>query len=186
MTYTDKLIGFQDIMKKRFYRLTVFIFGMAFILSGKKVAFAQSTHVVYSSINISVNVMNNITVGKSRDIQLTIDETNQDEVDIDPIADPNAGMFSASGFGNASVRISYPKQIVLRNIKTGQSILFTLSLSGNFAENQSNSKILSNNPITVTLSPKGDYYFWVGGKADIKNAPQGSYSGSISMSVDYN
>ncbi len=173
-----------QIMYSRNYKLPFLI--LALILAGNGIVWGQSTKVVYSSINISVNVMNNITVGESRNIQLTINGDNQDEVNIDPSKDPHAGMFSAAGFGNASLRISYPQKVVLRNSKTGQTILFTLKIAGNDADDQTNSKLLQNNPVNVTFSSKGKYFFWVGGRASIKNAPEGSYTGNIDMNVDYN
>ena len=147
--------------------------------------FAQNVETSITTIDIHVNVLTQININQTRNMQLTINADSINQININPQQDVEAGSFEAVGTGSAPVKISFPDILELKQLNGNHKIKFHIKVSSNTQKDQSSSLLLEKNSIDVKLNRNGQRYFWVGGKANIKNVPGGKYIGTMSFNLDY-
>ncbi len=140
---------------------------------------------------------NNVTVSVSTSIRssvelITISNMNfgrvnldANELRLDPRTDAGAGVMKATGRPNAAIRVSFLEQRELIRIGGGSTINFTYTVSGAPTDNQLTSEILSRENRTLAMSRTGEFYFWIGGFANINNIQFGAYQGEFTIEIEY-
>jgi len=149
------------------------------------VIFAQNDQTIVSTINIQVNVQNQMNIKRAKNIQLVVHADSTSKIDIDPKQDEGAGSFEVVGSGSAAIRISFPAIMDLKQVNGDFTIQFHTTVSSYTARNQNNSELLNKNADSLKLNDQGQRFFWVGGSANIKNAPGGQYVGTMSFNLEY-
>lgn len=120
-----------------------------------------------------------------RDVTLDRQVTRQGIVQINPRVDAQAGKMRAEGRRNTEVRISFTEQMELTRVGGSETLIFNYSVSGNNVDDQSSSELLDLDNRDFMLNDDGEFYFWVGGRVDIRNAVQGNYDGEFTIEIEY-
>lgn len=153
------------------------------LLSPQKLLAQNET--IVSNIDIHVNVLNQINIKQTRNLRLVINADSISQIAIDPLHDIRAGNFEAVGSPSTSIKITFPAVLTLRQVGGNYLLKFHIKVSSSTKNEQNNSKLLKKNSISLKLSNRGEIYFWVGGKANIKDVPGGRYEGTLSFNLDY-
>ena len=120
-----------------------------------------------------------------RDMNIDAQVTRQGMVEVNPLLDAQAGQMRAEGRPNATVRISFLQQRELTRIGGPETLLFVYNISGNNLDDQASSEILELDNREFQLNDEGEFYFWIGGQVDIRNAVQGAYDGEFTIEIEY-
>ncbi len=153
---------------------------------------AQDT--VSATINTSVIVSASATViGPEIDLE-TISDIQIDgarrlqegnEVYINPVFDPEAGIMRASGQPGAEVRLSYLSEMIVTRQEGDGTLLFRYEISGYPGDNQNESELLDTIERVVRFNEDGEFYLWVGGRVDLSDASPGTYEGDFTLEIEY-
>jgi hypothetical protein len=178
-------------MKKPFYLLVTTFLSVFLFLPDVKSDNRES-----ASVAVNANILTALSLENISDVDFgNISSTTAGEVFLDPQGAESSyvgvsstiGHLKISGDGDQSVRVGWPPTVELMDAQ-GNSITYTLAVSGNGSENQSTSS---------DLIPEGDYcdvslnlstyYLWIGGSLGTLNAEAtGSYTGTAVFTVEYN
>ncbi|MDI6401973.1 hypothetical protein QLX67_08205 [Balneolaceae bacterium ANBcel3] len=139
-------------------------------------------------INIAVTAMvltTDVTIVTIRDMVLDQQVASAGTLQIDPQNDFQAGMLRAEGRPNAEVRISFLRERELSRTGGQEQLLFMYAVSGNNTDDQPSSELLDLDNRDFQLNDEGEFFFWVGGTADISGAVEGSYDGEFTIEIEY-
>lgn len=139
------------------------------------------------SISVSASVVSatEVSIVTLRDMSLEPQLTRQGVITIDPQEDAQAGQMRAEGEPNAEVRISFIEERELTRVGGPETLMFYYDVAGNDIDDQPSSEPLDLDNRDFTLNENGEFYFWVGGSVDIRNAVQGAYDGEFTIEIEY-
>ncbi|MDG5766028.1 hypothetical protein QA596_01025 [Balneolales bacterium ANBcel1] len=139
------------------------------------------------SVSASVTATTDMEVAMItlRDIVLDRQVTREEEIVVDPMTSINAGQMRAEGEPNAEVRISFLQERELTRIGGGETLTFFYEVAGNDIDDQPSSELLELENRDFQLNEDGEYYFWIGGRVDIRGATQGAYDGEFTVEIEY-
>ena len=154
------------------------------------IAQTQDENVTSVSIRASATVVGNrgsIELETISDIGLLRASQLQDgdEVVINPVFDPEAGIMRASGQPNAEIRVSYLTEMEVARREGPGLIFFEYQVSGYPGDNQRESELLDLLEREVRFNEDGIYYFWIGGTIDLSEALPGNYDGEFTIEIEY-
>ena len=109
----------------------------------------------------------------------------QDEVYINPVFDPEAGIMKAIGQPHSQVRVSYISEREIFRKEGPGSLVFHYEVSGYGRDSQRESELLVDLEREVRLNENGEFYFWIGGRVNLENAVSGSYDGEFTIEIEY-
>ncbi|MEX0680849.1 MAG: hypothetical protein WD097_05660 [Balneolales bacterium] len=161
---------------------------MCGVFTGTVPVYAQSGGNPESiSIRVSATVQesNDVAVVTLRDMILDRQVTNQGIVTIDPQIHDQAGKMRAEGRSNAEVRIRFLEELELRRIGGSETLTFYYVVAGNNMDDKASSEALDLDNRNFVLNSEGEFYFWIGGRVDIRNAVQGEYDGEFIVEIEY-
>jgi hypothetical protein len=147
--------------------------------------FAQNGETIVSTINIHVKVLSKINVKEAKNIQLVVRADSSSKIEIDPKLDPGAGRFEADGTGFAPIKISFPVVLELKEVNGDHLIHFHTIVSSYAEQDQGKSRLLDKNSASLKFNASGQRFFWIGGRANIHDAPSGKYVGTMSFNMEY-
>ncbi|MDI6401915.1 DUF4402 domain-containing protein [Balneolaceae bacterium ANBcel3] len=140
----------------------------------------------FFNIAVSASVLTtDVTVVTIRDLLLDQQVASAGTLQIDPQNDFQAGKLRAEGRPNAEVRISFLRERELSRTGGQEQLLFMYAVSGNDTNDQPSSELLDLDNRDFQLNDDGEFFFWVGGTADISGAVEGSYDGEFTIEIEY-
>lgn len=161
----------------------IFIAIITFFLQRSDLASAQSSNSI--DIRVSARVVKSIEMVTMRNMRFGEVQPGQQQINISSINDPNTGKMAALGIPGAQIRVSFVReQQLVRTDGTG-SIIFTYEIAGNDIDDQSSAELLQTDNRNLQLNNTGEYYFWIGGRVDISDAPPGNYQGDFTIEIEY-
>lgn len=137
------------------------------------------------SVSATVNASPEVSMVTLRDMVLDRQVTRQGIVSVNPQVDDQAGKMRAEGRPNAEVRISFLEQRELVRVGGTEQLTFYYNVAGNEIDDQGSAEILDLDNRDFQLNNDGEFYFWIGGEVDIRNAVQGSYDGEFTVEIEY-
>ncbi len=108
-----------------------------------------------------------------------------DEIYINPVFDPEAGIMRASGMPNAMIRVSYISEMEVTRREGPGTLFFRYEVSGFAGDNQRESELLQATDREVRFNEDGQFFFWIGGRVDLSQAVPGSYDGEFTIEIEY-
>ena len=161
-----------------------------FLLFHFLVTFALAQDENGTSVNISASatvVGNGIELETISDIGILQASQLQDgdEVVINPVFDPEAGIMRASGQPNAEIRVSYLSEMEVARREGPGVIFFEYEVSGYPGDRQRESELLDLLEREVRFNEDGVFYFWIGGTIDLSEALPGNYDGEFTIEIEY-
>ncbi len=108
-----------------------------------------------------------------------------DELYINPVFDPEAGIMRASGTPGAQIRVSFLEEMQISRREGGGSIFFVYEISGYPGDNQRESELLTQIEHELRFNTEGEYYFYIGGRVDLSEALPGNYDGEFTLEIEY-
>ncbi len=108
-----------------------------------------------------------------------------DQVYINPVFDPEAGVMRATGMPNAMIRVSYLSEMEVTRREGPGVLYFQYELSGFPGDNQRESELLQTTDRELRLNEDGQFYFWIGGTINLSEAVPGSYDGEFTIEIEY-
>jgi len=152
--------------------------------------FTQTQDETGTSVNITASatvVSNGIELETISDIGILQASQLQDgdEVVINPVFDPEAGIMRASGQPNAEIRVSYLTEMEVARREGPGLIFFEYQVSGYPGDNQRESELLDLLEREVRFNEDGIFYFWIGGRIDLSEALPGNYDGEFTIEIEY-
>jgi len=166
-------------MKRRLFILFLFI------VSSSNYLFAQNQDKITASVNVHANVIQSIELITIHSLTFGDLQPGQKELYINPINNLNAGYMIALGTPAAAFRIDYVAEQRITQADGKGAITFSYEISGNTEENQATSEILKQENRNIMFNVDGRYYFWIGGRLDLKNAQPGNYQADFTIEIDY-
>lgn len=160
--------------------ITVFFLGISALSAN---LYAQNADRVSISVNATVEGSINLTTIRS--INLGEVQPGQEQINISPIRNPNAGKMVASGIPNARIRVSFIREWQLLGSQNKETITYIYQVAGNTVEDQSTAELLETDNRNLQFNDQGRYYFWIGGTVDISNANPDNYEGEFTIEVEY-
>jgi hypothetical protein len=160
------------------------------ILIAPKAGFSQDPQALLRSVSITATAT---VVGNAVEL-LTISEMSlvqasqlqqQDEVHINPVFDPEAGIMKAIGQPNAQIRVSYISEREIFRREGPGSLVFHYEVSGFGRNSQRESELLNDLEREVRFNEQGEFYFWIGGRVNLESALSGSYDGEFTIEIEY-
>lgn len=151
------------------------------------VAHAQSpgTNKVVATITATANVVGNVDLIVMRDLEFEVGSLSPTELIVNPQSDARCGEIKIVGSPNGQVRVTNEKQSVLQHEGGQSQLYFTYNLSGNTADIQPESVLLTQNN-EIRLNDQGVYYLWVGGElSGLEDIMPGNYSMDLTIDVEY-
>jgi hypothetical protein len=171
-------------------RITIYmVFATIFVLH-PAIMFAQEAGQSGSSVSItaSARVVGDIELITISDMGLLeailLQESN--EILINPVFDPEAGIMKARGTPDAPVRVSYLAEREVTRMEGPGTLMFYYMVSGYPGDNQRESELLD--PAIereLRFDENGEFYFWIGGRVSLENALPGSYQGEFTIEIEY-
>jgi len=159
------------------------LLGFCSLTLAEQPLFAQEGRNV--SIRVTAEVFQSIELTTIRNMEFGEMQPGQKEISISPLQDSDAGKMVASGIPEAKIRVSYLTELELSNDRNDHTLTFHYVVAGNMVDNQSTAEILQTDNRGLQLNDDGEYFFWVGGNADIRNAQPGSYEGEFTIEIEY-
>lgn len=120
-----------------------------------------------------------------RDMNLDQQLTRAGVLEVNPVTDGEAGKIRAEGMPNAEVRISFLSQRELLRDEGAEYLTFYYRIAGNDIDDQASAEILDLDNRDYTLNEDGEFYFWIGGEVDLRNAVHGAYDGEFTVEIEY-
>lgn len=154
------------------------------------VTIAQNQNDTGRSVNITASatvVGNGIELETISDIGILQASMLQDgdDIYINPVFDPEAGIMRASGQPNAEIRVSYLTEMEVTRREGPGIIFFEYEVSGYPGDNQRESELLDLLERDVRFNEDGIFYFWIGGRIDLSEALPGNYDGEFTIEIEY-
>lgn len=151
-----------------------------------------------ASISVSGRVIQslsaqNIIIDVLANVNLVATEPNQAFIEIDPTVVPvtfdddllGTGFAVAIGEPGTKFFINFPREVVLTNNVDGNILIIEYDIAHNQVNEQQNANRIRQISEEFILNDNGEYYFWFGGKVDIRNVTDGEYMGDFFMEVEY-
>jgi 3-dehydroquinate dehydratase len=145
--------------------------------SGQQISITASATVVGAPIEL-------VTIAEMSLIQAS-QLQEEDQVYINPVFDPEAGIMKALGQPNASIRVSYISEREVFRREGPGSLTFHYEVSGLGMDSQRESELLDGLERELRFNESGEFYFWIGGRVDLGNALSGSYEGEFTIEIEY-
>lgn len=164
------------------YFLPVFFLIITFVLTTSTQAISQSNSV---SVEVSAQVLDSIELTTLRNMTFENIQPSQNEINISPIQDANAGKMVASGIPNTRIRIQFMREWQLTNSRGGTPLTFYYQVAGNEIDEQSTAELLQTDNRNLEFNNEGEFYFWIGGSVDISEADPGNYEGEFTIEIEY-
>ncbi len=108
-----------------------------------------------------------------------------DELYINPVFDPEAGIMRARGTPGAQIRVSFLEEMEITRREGGGSIFFVYEISGYPGNNQRESELLTLIEHELLFNEEGEFYFYIGGRVDLSEALPGNYDGEFTLEIEY-
>lgn len=108
-----------------------------------------------------------------------------DELYINPVFDPQAGIMRARGTPGAQIRVSFLEEMQITRREGGGSIFFVYEISGYPGDNQRESELLTLIEHELHFNVDGEFYFYIGGRVDLSEAVPGNYDGEFTLEIEY-
>lgn len=156
-----------------------------FLLLFISTAAAQENSTFNASISVNTEVQQSIQLITVSTVNIGSTQPEQREIYINPVTNLNAGFMIAVGTPRAEFRLNYLEQQELTQVDGEGTLLFTYQISGAPLDNQDTSELLTNDNRNIQFNNDGRFYFWVGGRIDIRNANPGNYEGDFTIEIDY-
>lgn len=137
------------------------------------------------SINVNARVIESINMTTIRDMRFGKVQPGQEEIDISPLNNSNAGKMVATGRAEARISVSFIREWQLTNDRGGTPLTFFYRVSGNTVDEQSTAELLETDNRNLQFNSEGEFYFWIGGHVDITNASPGNYEGQFTIEIEY-
>jgi len=137
------------------------------------------------SITVSARVIETIELITIRNIQFGNAQPGQNQINIIPTRDTRAGKMKATGRPDASIKVSYVRTWQLSRTDGPGKLNFRYRVAGNTKDDQSTAELLQNDNRDLHFNSDGEYYFWIGGQANIQNAQPGNYQGDFTIEIEY-
>jgi len=165
-------------------RVALLLLAILATLMIQNASFAGGTTTANASINLTVNSA--VTVNTIRSAINLGTGFPGDTKSVDPISGgTNTAAFSISGPNSWTITPTWSSSVTLTN--GTDNVTFTPSVSGNTANTQGSSTLLtSGTSFTTAASGNPVYYLWVGGSVTIpSNVSSGAYTGNIIITLTY-
>ncbi len=137
-------------------------------------------------VRIEATVVDYIEMITLADIDVGTVIPSDDILRLDPRNDQGAGLMLVQGRSEATIQISYSKQVEMINVQSATTLTVDYEVSGNGNNEQSSSVLFTSNPETVILNRDGEYYLWIGCAFSLSQLVPGQYDGDFVIEVDYN
>ncbi|HNY02435.1 MAG TPA: hypothetical protein PKG48_07605 [Bacteroidales bacterium] len=140
-----------------------------------------------ASIRISSNVTSSTQVELLTLQDLYIDESyvENGHISISPVTSSMAGKLLIKGQPQAIIRITFVHQPPLVNLTRKGSLMFSYDISGFSSDNQKASLPLDVLEKTLQLNDHGEYFLWIGGRAEVGDVAPGEYEGELTLEIEY-
>lgn len=137
------------------------------------------------NITVSARIVETIELITIRNIQFGDAQPGQNQISISPTGDTRAGKMKATGRANAPIKVSYVRNWQLSRTDGPGKLNFHYEVAGNTKDDQSTAELLQNDNRDLHFNSDGEYYFWIGGQANIQNAQPGNYQGDFTIEIEY-
>lgn len=137
------------------------------------------------TVGVSARVIESMEMVTIRDMQFGQVQPGQQEINIDPLTDSETGKMIAIGQPEAQIRVSFVRERTLTHVSGTSTLTFYYEIAGNDRDDQSSAELLQAENRNLYLNSKGEYYFWIGGNVNIRNAKPGNYNGEFTIEVEY-
>lgn len=167
-----------------------FLFFLLMLCGHPVLLMAQNQNNTGTSISISASatvISGDIELETINDMGIIDAQRLQDgdEVYINPVFDPQAGIMRARGNPGAQVRVTYVEEMEVSRREGPGSIVFTYEVSGYPGDNQRESELLTLIEHELQFNEDGEFYFFIGGYIDLSNALPGNYDGEFTVNIEY-
>jgi len=165
------------------------------VLSGVS-ALSQGVNEVNLNMSVSANLVTSapvqltalrnlvITGVQGRESQYS-ESARMGDIHISPLTDNRAGILLAKGAPNSYAILHYKTAEVLKDNTGAGSISVRYELSSSPTLDQQNSVQNDNGEIIMNFDRNGNFYLWIGGYVNLKNAISGKYSGQFTFEILY-
>lgn len=165
-------------------KILILVFSL--LLGLIKGGFAQnSSQSVEAKIDIQATIVSSIELITVKSITVANLQPGQEEVYINSINDVNAGYMIAVGAPGADFRLNFERTRTLTQVNGDGSLIFEYELSGNNIEDQNSAEYIDEDFRNLKFNSEGQYYIWVGGKINLRNARPGNYDGDFTIEIEY-
>jgi len=166
-----------------YLKACVFIVSFLSLLSFE----AHSQSATYFNIRASATVIDvaEIETITLRHMDIDLARAVEGIIHIPAISDPAVGVMLVKGKPNTYARVTFIPIIELENLTGYGVLLFNYEVNGYKQNNQSASEPLDASERMIRFSAQGEYYLWIGGTLDIRNAHPGSYEGEFTLEIEY-
>jgi hypothetical protein len=132
---------------------------------------------VMEKIGIEIITMKNMDI----DIKMALDG----RIYISALRNPNAAIILVKGKSDAKFRVHFQPVMKIKNSHGNGSLLMHYEVYGYPTDNQRASEPIDAIERILQMSSDGNYFFWIGGNIDIKNAYPGNYDGEFTIQIEY-
>ncbi len=143
------------------------------------------TQGVNANIDIRTTIVSSIELITVKSITVGNLQSGQEEIYINSISDVNAGYMIAVGAPGLDFRLNFERSRVLTQVNGDGTLVFEYELSGNHLEDQNSAENITEDVRNLKFNADGQYYIWVGGKIDLRNARPGNYDGDFTIEIEY-
>jgi len=163
-------------MKKLFFIAVLLVFAASISFAQGQ---AQATATVYATVIGSLSITASNAAINFHEIPQNTSKT------VSPInGGSDAAAFVVRGHPNHNITVSYDNSVSLTG--PGNALTMNSSVSGNTANDQQNSTLLTSNPQTVQIGSDAKYYLWAGGTINVpSDQATGDYTGTFHITVAY-
>lgn len=138
------------------------------------------------SITATAVVLDNLEMVSIRDLDLISPPIIDNKITVFPITSDFAGLFKIIGSPGTKIRINHMRTEVLEEQNEGIGKIFAeYFLSAGNDDNQAQSFLLTPGEATVTLSPSGILFVWLGAELDVSEASPGIYKSEFILEFEY-
>jgi hypothetical protein len=159
-------------------------------------ALSQGTNEVNLNLSVSANLVTSAPVQLTALRNLIItgvqgrgskynESVRTGEIYISPLTDNRAGILLAKGAPNSHAILHYKTAEILKDNTGAGSISVRYELSSSPTLAQKNSEQNDNGEIILNFDRNGNFYLWIGGYVNLKNAISGKYSGQFTFEILY-
>jgi len=139
-----------------------------------------------SIINVQASVQSSLDIITLKNIGFEKIQPGQQEIRISPVENLNAGKIKINGQPGAEINISFIEEQQLQHASGQGHLVFHYLISGNSRDEQLSSELIDFDNRTAVLNDEGEFFFWIGGYANVENLKPGSYMGDFTLEVEHN
>ena len=170
----------------RFAKMFALCAGLCFLIATAPFSLAQpGEDRISATVNINAEIVNIIEMTTLRDLVFPQVGSGRPQLEINPVFDSMAGLLRANGRPGAQIRVSFSEHQELINRDTGAVLPFRYVVSANSDYIQESSELIWQLNREFQLNENGEFFFWIGGVAEMEGTGRGHYTGEFTIEIEY-